>query len=511
MQLALYRALLPYAIGSTVADMSELGKQIGGWWDQEPWLVVVGAAAAVLVGVLAITLVVRLAAKTARAVRGAAPNLKLAIGQAIVQAGVTWAVVTGTYEFCIEVFKLPKWEAGAFAVFLEAATWVTVGMIFDHGKGKDKDGKPNVGFGPAGPFFWLFSVLGGVLAVIAGATWGAMVGRAVMVVFGTCLWYLVLLRKTRRSGQRTRFRWTPRRLFVALGALEPESDDVADEHEEWQIRRMARAMRWANGSWPWSWLGNRALTSRAEQTQETVIEAARRRYAVAHVVVSSVQPDSEVMKRIIADVERGPMAPVSNELRADLDEIRMSTRLVTTSLRADLDQMRTFGKVRIPAHIAAQIPAQMPADWMARHRTIPGRQVAQIPAQPAAQLRPNSPAQLAAPNRPSLEATNRPNLRPNSEMPAQPVTRGSVAAEQAATVRTTTVRVDRAKPVSPAAGGEVPPRIREMAAQLKRAYRGEIPTRDEVMKKLGWTSRDYAGKAIKLVRDERAAKTTKES
>jgi hypothetical protein len=86
-----------------------------------------------------------------------------------------------------------------------------------------------------------------------------------------------------------------------------------------------------------------------------------------------------------------------------------------------------------------------------------------------------------------------------------------VPAERTATARQTTVRVDRARPVSPAAGGEIPPRIRDMVRDLRRTYRGEIPGRAEVMRRLGWTSNGDASVAIRLVREERAARTQKEN
>ncbi|MEV4494048.1 hypothetical protein AB0K04_28555 [Micromonospora coxensis] len=273
---------------------------LGDLWSWNPLVTAIsGALLALLVVVLLVVGITRLV----RGTRGAPSNVKLKAGTFVVQAGVTWAVVTGTYAFCERYFRLPWWESVAFAVFLEAATWVTVGMIIAHGRGKDDKGEPNTGFGAAGPFFFLFSALGGVLAIIAGETAGAMVGRAVIVVFGTCLWYLTLLTYTRRSGTPSRFRWTPRRLLVAMGAIEPADQDVTNEHQEWQIRRLARAMRWANGRAPWRWLGQRALISRAEQTAEDVIEAARRRYAVAHLLVTTVRPDSDVMTRVIESVK----------------------------------------------------------------------------------------------------------------------------------------------------------------------------------------------------------------
>ncbi|WP_329013303.1 hypothetical protein OG271_04140 [Micromonospora rifamycinica] len=498
-------------------------KHIADWWTSDPLLVIAGGGIAAVLVVAVLAGVIWLVVRTIRAVRGAAPNLKLAIGQALVQVGVTWAVVTGTFEFCTKVFRLPDWEAGAFATFLEAATWVTVGMIYDHGKGKDEHGKPNVGFGPAGPFFWLFSTLGGTLAVIAGASVGAMIGRTVIVVFGTCLWYLALLRVTRRSGTPSRFRWTPRAALVAIGALAPADQDIRDEHQEWQVRRMARAMRWANGSWPWSWLGTRMLTGRAEQASETVIAAARRRYAVAHVVVSSVRPDSEVMRRIIADVARDPGEPVSEQLRADLDEIRLGTRAAATRLRSGLDHLRTIDGIRMPAAIADQIPDRIPADWIARHRTTPGRaerpnldqRMVQVGAAELDQDRTTPVDHLAGPERTSeVDQTEHHDLVHARTTPAsvdQPPTSAAVPAIRTTPVQRATARVDRVRPVSPAASGEVPPRIAAMVRDLKRAYRrADIPGRRPVMERMGWTNHQDAQTAINLVRAERTT-TTEES
>ncbi|WP_432050333.1 hypothetical protein [Verrucosispora sp. NA02020] len=446
--------------------MKHLTAWIAATWATEPWLVVVAAGlAAALIAALLIA-VFRLVATVVRAIRGAAPNFKLLLGQVVVQAGVTWAVVTGTWEFCTTVFKLPEHEATAFSVFLEAATWVTVGMIYEHGKSKDKDGNPNTGFGPAGPFFWLFSILGGVLAVLAGQTFGAVVGRAVVVVFGTCLWYLALLRVTRRSGAPSRFRWTPRALLVAVGALAPAEQDVRDEHEEWQVRRLARAMRWAGGRWPWSWLGARMLTARAEQTQEQVIDAARRRYAVAHVVVSSVRPDSDVMRRLIEEIQRGPAVLPTAAERQLMDDTRLSARMVASDLGRQVDELREIGGIRMPAGIAAQIPDEIPADWIARHS-------------PAAR---------------ELPATGTPE--PARELPASPVPAGSGEVPATARAKRTSVAARVTGAVRRRAPRTVP--VGTEAERTKAAYdtylaeHGRAPS-DRTLAALAGVGKTYAG------------------
>lgn len=452
-----------------LADMTtdDFGHWLARLWETNPWLAFAGAVLALLALVLVVVGVVRLF----RAARGASNTLKMVVGTTVVQAGVTWVVVTGTHDFGIKVFELKVEEAYALAVFLEAATWVAVAMIIDHGKGVNEENQPNTGFGSAGPFFWLFSVLGGLLAVVAGASWGEMTGRAVVVVFGTCLWYLVLLRKTRRSGKPGTFRWTPRAALVALGAIEPGDTDVADENREWQIRRLARAMRWSNSAWPWSWLGARSLVKRAETTAEDVINAARRRYAVAHLLTTNVKPESAVMRRVIAGIG-GATDPVDTDTRALLDEVRLGARVAARKLRAELpppDQFWSNNVVRIPTSLMDKVrtaPVDQPAV----------RQLDQRPVQSVVQ---------------NVDQIQDHSDRPNVDQPKQ--------VDQQVNARS------NRRPSAPA--DDVPPRVQDMAKALRKRYRGEIPSRRTVMPVMGWTNSQDAQAAINLVRAERAEQT----
>src|SRR5690554_6229607 len=148
------------------------------WSTAGPVLVVV---AAVLALALAVVVVVALLRATLRVIRWAvgriraATNAKLTVGFAVVQAGVTVAVVTGVYEFFGRILGLPLAEALIIAVFIEATVWVAVGQIKRY-----RSGKPTTehGLGPAGPFFWVATVGGGALAVLGSDTLAAAAGRA---------------------------------------------------------------------------------------------------------------------------------------------------------------------------------------------------------------------------------------------------------------------------------------------------------------------------------------------
>jgi hypothetical protein len=264
-------------------DLGRITDQINAIWDSYALLILLaGAVAAVVVAVLATRALLR---------RGA----KQVIGFGVVQAGVTVAVITGVHDFFYLRLNMPVSEAVILAIFIEAAVWGAVGFIVAHAR------RGGVGFGDAGPFFAFAQAGGGLLAVLGSTTAAAAIGRVVIVGFGAYMWYLQLLQVVTRTGKRSRWRWTPKRLLLAVGAIAPEDADVEDEHREWQVRRLARAMRWANARWPWSWLGGRALAHRAETTTADVLAEARRRFADAWVTRQQARVDSDTMAAVIAE------------------------------------------------------------------------------------------------------------------------------------------------------------------------------------------------------------------
>lgn len=268
-------------------DLDRITQQINALWDVWAPVLIVATAVAVL-GTAAIVLW----SLWRRA------NAKKTIGFAVVQAGVTYAVITGVYEFFHLRLDMPVIEAILLAIFIEGAVWGAVGFIVAHGRSQ------KTGFGDAGGLFWFAQTGGGLLAVLGSPSTAVAIGRVVIVALGGYMWYIQLLQVTQRSGKPARWRWTPKRLLLAVGALAPEDNDIEDEAREWQVRRIARAMRWANSRWPWTWLGGRALARRAETTTEDVLSEARRRFAAAWVLREQSKVTSETMSAVVDEAER---------------------------------------------------------------------------------------------------------------------------------------------------------------------------------------------------------------
>lgn len=271
-----------------------------------------------IAGAIAAFLVALLGGKLFASLRSRDLSARANLGFAVVQGGFAYITITGTYDFWINRFDMPWAEAAIFAVIIEAAVWAAVGMIYVHGVGThiDDSGRrvPNVGFGPAGPFFWLTIVGGGALAVLGSSSVSVALGRAIIVIVGANMWYLRLLQKTHRATtrQRSRWAWTPHEFLLWVGALRVTADDLDADDREWQVRRLARAIRWRNGNRVAAWFGKRALTKRGESTTPDVLAEARARYAVTYVLNAEVSPDSEQMRTVI-DAARQALAPQDPE------------------------------------------------------------------------------------------------------------------------------------------------------------------------------------------------------
>lgn len=237
-----------------------------------PWLLTAAAGLALVVALVVVRLVVWAFRRIS----------KLAVGTVVVQAGVTFAVLTGTYEFCYKFFEMDWREAAAIALFVEAATWVTIGMVHEH----IADPK-TTGFGPAIGFFWLFCTLGGILAVIGGDSLGEKVGRAVVVVIGACLWYLTLLLLLRRAGKTaersgpTTLLWSPRRLAIWLRIIAPGEHDEIGIDRTRRVRALTRVgHRAADGPKPLRAYYRLRLAAIARSSDENMLAAAAAQVAL---------------------------------------------------------------------------------------------------------------------------------------------------------------------------------------------------------------------------------------
>ncbi len=262
-----------------------------------PWLIPTIAGAVIAVGIFGLILAVRY-------VRNHDGGVKEIIGTGAVQTLVAFIIVTGVYAYCADVLDMPPFEAGISSVGIIACIWAGAGRVISHGK---KTG--TVGWGPAGPFFWGAVTIGGLLAVLGSDSLAVAGGRAGLVILDAWLWSLQLGHFTRPNPD-NRWKWTPRRFLIAIGARAAADDDNFEDARQVRIARIATAMRRSNSFWPFSWWGSRTLDRLGDKTAEDIVAEAIRRRASSRVLVTQAKTKSAVMLAAVDAVMEAQTAAI---------------------------------------------------------------------------------------------------------------------------------------------------------------------------------------------------------
>lgn len=328
-------------------------------------------------------------------------------------------------------------------------------------------------------FVWLVSIASGVIASTASDSVTEVVLRLATPPLAAGIWYMSLYAdKEPAERQPSRWIWTPQRIGVRLGLLKPGSvDDLTEVFRQRRIGALVNAGMDLYAEQQAARLRDEEPGKASRLRRRDPLAAALRRVQrlTKEADAGTVAAAREQLRRVLTiehELFRDDTQPTERE-RELMDELRLIMRQATTTLRSD--HARAFG------------PDQT------RQEPLWSNDLVQMRSSMADQIRTTGPDQTAAPDRTSpvdQVATSRP-----------------VPAGRTRTVPRTTVRVDQVRPVSPAAGGELPPRVHAMAKQLRQAYEGDIPGRRVVMDQMGWTSAGDVQTAINLVRAERT-KTT---
>ena len=254
------------------------------WTTADRWFWTIAAVVAVAVVIWSV-----------RAMVQASLDTRFEIFVGVVQAGMAWTMIHGTYEYFRHVVDMPTHESWLTSAVIESVMWVGAGMIVLHGR---QDGTTGWGYG--GPVFIAAGAGGAVLAVLASEDWRQAVGRIVIVVLGMYTLVARLLKATRRADvDAPPSRWSLRYWRARRTHHNPR---------EWETRVIARAIRRSNSGFvPLRWTGGWTLTRRAEAVLPQVLAEARRRAALARAIRKNVAWTSAVMVQMIEDANAWTM------------------------------------------------------------------------------------------------------------------------------------------------------------------------------------------------------------
>ncbi len=215
---------------------------------------------------------------------------KLAVGVAVLIASGFSA--QGMFEVATQRLHLP-WElAGCLFVVAEAAMLASAVRAHRMWQATSTDTAPGT-LGPHGHFVWVIAAVAGTVVSLNAHSPSEYVLRLAMPLLVAGLWRLgytstAMGVRPRRDGAVT-WRWTPRRLAVALGLVEPGERDIATVHRERRVRQLTthahglhHGPRWLK---PWHTARLRRLTLLADD--EMVAEVQARVDRVHHITANT--------------------------------------------------------------------------------------------------------------------------------------------------------------------------------------------------------------------------------
>ncbi|MDM4721176.1 hypothetical protein QTQ03_28060 [Micromonospora sp. WMMA1363] len=323
-------------------------------------------------------------------------------------------------------------------------------------------------------FVWAVAAASGIVASTASSSVPEFLLRLFAPAVGAGIWWMgITADKPGAVEQPTSWIWTPRRIGIHLGLIQPGQQDLVRVDRDRRIDAMTvTAHRLHHGSHRLAGWRKAKLRRLALQADDAMVVEAQRRVARVHRIEQLTDPSAAVVE------------PSADEW-ALMDRTRRSMTEAATRIRTRDEYAWTS--------IVDQTPRPMWSNGLVQMRTSIADQ---IRTEAVDQARTNGRSNPVDRDWSTSDGVDQPETR-------------DAAAARTTPLRRTAVRLDRVRPVSPAAAGDVPPRIEGMVRDLKRAYRGDIPGRRTVMDRMGWTSAGDAQTAINLVRAERT-KTKKE-
>lgn len=230
-----------------------------------------------------------------RSLRKQAPD-NLAVKVAVALASAFSA--QGMYEVATTKLHLPWYlAAGLFAV-AEMAMLASAVRAHRHYEATSTGDQPGQ-LGPHARFVWLIAFAAGVIVSLNAHSPSEYFLRLFMPLLVAGLWrmgYVSPIAKKRAADAIT-MRWTPRRIGVALGIIEPGERDLATINADRQRRQMiAHAHAYHRGSLLLGWWHAARLRRLALDAGDDVIESVRLSVDRVHRVEDSTAPRRDTLR-----------------------------------------------------------------------------------------------------------------------------------------------------------------------------------------------------------------------
>ncbi|QSB07176.1 coiled-coil domain-containing protein [Natronoglycomyces albus] len=279
--------------------------EFSAWWDVYGYLIETSLGAAVLV-ILMITLIV--AKIRGRIDSWIANTVTLMV--LVYQSHGVWGLLGRAFDMPFGLKICLFFVIEGLVLFFAAKALKRLEATIEYGE-PDEDGNRKVlangRTGWPGIAVWIIAISTGILVGLSEEAPYAFWFRFGIGVAAAALWWANLTEDrialdVKRSKKNTRWRWTPERLMVNWGWLEPDDGDVEDTNEEWLKRKLVKLAHVHHTSrLPWRRaLAGKRLVSWSQSATDEVLDAVRNQLVLMYLVRERTNPDAAVQDAIEA-------------------------------------------------------------------------------------------------------------------------------------------------------------------------------------------------------------------
>lgn len=229
-------------------------------------------------------------------------------------------------------------SVGLFAMF--EVTMLSQGLLAKYKLSKN----PNADVRRHMNFVWLLAIASGVITATAGNSLTEVLLRLVAPAVAGGIWWMTLTAEQKAAVlAKTSWIWTPRRIGIHFGLIQPGEQDLVEVDRDRRIDRLTvTAHRLHHGSGRLARFRRARLRRLALRADDAMVEEARRRVNRVHRIETLTRPGSPLHAEVVPD-----------DVRELCDEIKLQTRTARLNLTAGANRWaaieRPPGQPALPA------------------------------------------------------------------------------------------------------------------------------------------------------------------
>lgn len=196
---------------------------------------------------------------------------------------------------------------------------------------------------------WTFAIGSGFLVGLSEQGTAAFIFRVLIGIVAAAMWWANLIEgntaldRRKRAKTPTRWRWTPSRIMVKLGLLEPDHDDVTETNRDWLRQNLVRASLLHHQS-AWKWrraVAGQRLTNLSQRADDELLDEVRDQLVLINTIRDRTNPDNAINDAVQAarQAHQDDMAALRTDHETQLSQARATIAELETEASREIESL----------------------------------------------------------------------------------------------------------------------------------------------------------------------------